>query len=130
MRRLLLFLILGSLPLSAQTATQNNFSSNVQGITIGTYHCYFWFHVVAGWDFEAACYGPGNAITLIDVDKQAATHQKSYNICFSGEISPTPCTTKPAYISWLIIPSGSQLIYSLAGRGPDDTSDLIVNGTI
>ena len=50
----------------AQTATYNNFSPTVQGVTVGSYHCYFWFHasVPAPYDYEIACYGLSTPVIL------------------------------------------------------------------
>lgn len=117
MKILLLLLLLGS-SLLAQNAVFNNFSPTVKGVTIGTVHCYFWFHAsaVSPWDIEVACYNP--TIKYLNVGIAGQTMQDTFN--YTG-----------GSIGWILTSSGGVITYSITGKGPSDPTDLPpVTGTI
>lgn len=105
-----------ALPALGQVALYNNFSTETKGITIGADHCYFWFHQVAGWDTEVACYRSGK-LTQLEVGA-------------TGETLEHSMVTPEGTFAWLLIPNANGTIsYQLTGRGPSDTIDLLVTGT-
>lgn len=115
MRLLLLLLLLGS-SLLAQNAVYNNFSPTVKGVTIGSTHCYFWFHgsSVSPYDIEVACYNP--TVVFLAVGLPGQTMVDSFN--YPG-----------GNIAWLFTSSGGVITFQLTGQGPSDSSALYVTGT-
>lgn len=117
MKFLLLLLLLGS-SLLAQNAIYNNFSPTVKGVTIGTVHCYAWFHASAPspWDVEVACYSAG-VVNYISVGKAGQTVQDTFN--YSG-----------GNIGWLFTSLAGVITYQFTGQGPSDSSAIFVTGSI
>ena len=113
----LLLLLLGS-SLLAQNAVYNNFSPTVKGVTIGTTHCYIWFHGSAPtpYDIETACYISG-VIKYISVGVAGQAMQDTFNYPAGN-------------IGWLFTSSGGVITWQLTGQGPSDTSAIFVTGTI
>lgn len=111
----LLFLTIG---LKAQ-AVYNNFSPIVKGVTIGTTHCYFWFHSAVAsppYDIEIACYSPSQTNVIAALPSNIT--QGSFP--FSNGI-----------ITWLMTYSGSSIIATFTGVAlTGDTTELSVTATI
>ena len=122
--KLLAILTLCASGLFGQNAVYNNFSPTVKGITISTYHCYFWLHASAPspWDNEIACYS-GSSTPLIMVGLPGVTIglQTLKLVSITGTItfSFTPNAMNSA-----------QTDYVLTGQGPSDGMPLVITGTI
>ncbi len=130
--KLIIPLLLMVSSLCAQNAQYNNFSpSAVRGVTIGAYHCYFWFGsiVPSPYTFESACYSPTGAPVLQFVPPGMTITEESFNFCLSGE-SPWPPCMKSGSIIWTISPNGTKWNFTISGQGPDDTLALLQTGTI
>lgn len=105
--------------LKAQTAIYNNFSPTVQGITVGNYHCYFWFHdvVPTPYDYEIACYGYDTPVIIVG-PKEIPTPFTSFK--FPG-----------GYIGWILkLNDDRSISLQLSGMGPNDIKELLINTTI
>lgn len=116
--KLLILLLWSVVGLNAQNAVYNNFSSTVKGVTIGTTHCYFWFHgsSPSPWDIEVVCYTSGTSQYLA-VGKAGQTMQDTFNYA-SGNIA------------WFFTSTMGVITWQLSGQGPSDTSPLFVSGSI
>lgn len=116
MGKILLLLLFSVVGLHGQNAVYNNFSSTVKGVTIGTAHCYFWFHgsSVSPWDIEVACYNP--TATYLAVGMPGQTMADTFN--YPG-----------GNIGWLFTSSGGVITFQLTGQGPSDSSPIYVTGT-
>ena len=98
----------------AQNATFNDFSpAAVRGVTIGQYHCYFWFGAIVPppYTFEAACYDLTSTPQLF----------------FSppNKTSAHTIILDPGFeITWKVVPNGTHLDFTVTGKGPSDLTEL------
>lgn len=109
-----LLLLVGSL--SAQNAQFNDFSpAAIRGVTIGPYHCYFWFGnlVPAPYTFEAACYDTTSTPQLFF----SPSGKKSVH---------TIILDQGVVITWKAVPNpdGVHWNFAVTGKGPSDTTEL------
>jgi hypothetical protein len=127
MKLLITFLLLAASAF-CQNAVYNNFSPTVKGITIGTYHCYFWMHASAPapWDNEIACYS-GSSLPMIMVGIAGVT--------LGDPLSPQVFQSADALTTFTFsftpnTSNSAQTDYALTGKGPSDGSPIVVTGTI
>ena len=101
----------------AQSPVYNNFSSTVKGVTVGSYHCYFWFHgsSPAPWDAEVACYGTANQKIEVSLPNQTVVDNWPFPL---------------GNIGWQFIPSGSVINVIFSYMDTNGTVQLVQTATI
>ena len=114
----LIILLLLAISCYGQSAVYNDFSPTVKGMTVGTYHCNFFFHSSvyasnSGWDYEVACYS-GLDNRVLEFKKPGDNLDSGYT--FTG-----------GYIRYIIkanVIDPTKYDFTLSGKGPSDVTDI------